>query len=190
MFFCQRASQSVLVPGSANDFAFPPGAPEARRSRMLLAAEATAMVWTETPLKNSRRFIDGLRLYFEGAHRQHLSPRGRLGEASLPKSRVGGDIPPGCPPGVQPGLPSHDQRRPESNAILVRSHALVPPLNGAGTPRRGVPTKIPRWWGHPAGMSARRSAGPSLTIDFKLVHPNHRPHPHALKILSRKGLPH
>src|SRR6266851_4353993 len=85
MFFCQRASQSVLVPGSANGFAFPPGAPEARPSRMLLAVEATAMVLTETPLKNSRRFIDGLRLYFECARRQHLSPRGGLVEASLPK---------------------------------------------------------------------------------------------------------
>src|SRR6266852_2694630 len=79
MFFCQRASQSVLVPGSANDFAFPPGAPEARPSRMLPAVEATAMVCTETPLKNSRRFIDGLRLYFQCARRQHLSPRPSVG---------------------------------------------------------------------------------------------------------------
>src|SRR5712692_9817483 len=121
MFFCQRASQSVLVPGSANDFAFPLGAPEARPPRMLLAVEATAMVLTETPLKNSRRFINGRRLYFECAHRQHLSARGHLGEASLPTTRshhigrgrssgvthAGGDIPPGCPPGIQPGLRSH-----------------------------------------------------------------------------------
>src|SRR5712692_5356490 len=79
MFFCQRASQSVLVPGSANGFAFPPGAAEARPSRMLLAVEATAMVLTETPLKNSRRFIDGWRLYFGCARRQHLSPRASVG---------------------------------------------------------------------------------------------------------------
>src|SRR2546427_8719225 len=79
MFFCQRASQSVLKPGSAKDFAFPPGAPEARPSRMPLAVEATAMVWTETPLKNSRRFIDERRLYFECARRQHLSPRPSVG---------------------------------------------------------------------------------------------------------------
>src|SRR5437899_6447327 len=79
MFFCQRASQSVLKPGSANGFAFPPGAPEARPLRMLLAVEATAMVLTETPLKNSRRFIDELRLYFESARRQHLSPRPSVG---------------------------------------------------------------------------------------------------------------
>src|SRR5260370_34538067 len=135
MFFCQRASQSVLVPGSANDFAFPPGAPEARPSRMLLAVEATAMVLTETPLKNSRRFIDAPRLYFECARRQHLSPRASVGTSRRDVrpafSRAFGRNARGVPKVMQPWFAAAHLYRPSTGrgrlgAAYLPKHPVAP----------------------------------------------------------------
>src|SRR5437879_2598839 len=75
---------------------------------------------------------------------------------------------------------------------------IVPPLNGAGTPRRGVPTRGRRR-ASVVGASrrdARAACSGAIgyaffwTIHFELVCRHYRTHPRSVKISPDKRLPH